>query len=64
MFLSGCASNPPRFVQGQPKGYFQMNELDGRIEPFAQINVESKEEKVEYAEFNGPTCGNIAVCPL
>ena len=28
----------------------------------AQVNVESKEEKVERAEFNVPTCGHIAVC--
>ena len=64
VFFSGCASNAARFVQGQPNCYFRMKDVDRRIEAIAQVNVESKEEKAEYAEFNGPTCGNIAVCPL
>ena len=64
-FFCGCASNAPRFVQGQPKAifiYFRMKDVDRRIEAIAQVNVESKEEKVERAEFNVPTCGHIAVC--
>ena len=64
-FFCGCASNAPRFVQGQPKAifiYFRMKDVDRRIEAIAQVNVESKEEKVERAEFNVPTCGYIAVC--
>ena len=48
----------PRPVQG----YFRMKDVDRRIEAIAQVNVESKEEKVERAEFNVPTCGHIAVC--
>ena len=48
----------PRPVQG----YFRMKDVDRRIEAIAQVNVESKEEKVERAEFNVPTCGYIAVC--
>ena len=39
-----------------------MKDVDRRIEAIAQVNVESKEEKVERAEFNVPTCGHIAVC--
>ena len=39
-----------------------MKDVDRRIEAIAQVNVESKEEKVEPAEFNVPTCGHIAVC--
>ena len=39
-----------------------MKDLDRRIEAMAQVNVESKEEKVERAEFNVPTCGHTAVC--
>ena len=39
-----------------------MKDVDRRIEAIAQVNVESKEEKVERAEFNVPTCGYIAVC--
>ena len=48
----------PRPVQG----YFRMKDVDRRIEAIAQVNVESKEEKVERAEFNVPTCGHIPVC--
>ena len=39
-----------------------MKDVDRRIEAIAQVNVESKEENVERAEFNVPTCGHIAVC--
>ena len=39
-----------------------MKDVDRRIEAIAQVNVESKEEKVERAELNVPTCGHIAVC--
>ena len=41
-----------------------MKDVDRRIEAIAQVNVESKEEKVERAEFNVPTCGHTAVCQL
>ena len=41
---------------------FSMKDVDRGIEAIAQVNVESKEEKVERAEFNVPTCGHIAVC--
>ena len=64
VFVCGCTSNAPRFAQGQPNGYFQMKELDRTTEPIARMNVEWKLEKAEYAEFNLPTCGNIAVCQL
>ena len=64
MFFCGCASNAPRFAQGQPNGYFQMKELDRTTEPIARMNVEWKLEKAEFAEFNLPTCGNIAVWQL
>ena len=37
---------------------FSMKDVDRRIEAIAQVNVESKEEKVERAEFNVPTCEN------
>ena len=39
-----------------------MKDVDRRIAAIAQVNVESKEEKVERVEFNVPTCGHIAVC--
>ena len=52
----------PRFSQGQPKGYYQMKELDRTTEPIARMTVVWKVEKAERAEFNMPTCGNIAVC--
>ena len=62
VFFCGCASNAPRFAQGQPNGYFQMKELDRTTEPIARMNVEWKLEKAEFAEFKLPTCGHIAVC--
>ena len=50
-------------IRARPvQGYFRMKDVDRRIEAIAQVNVESKEEKVERAEFNVPTCGHIAVC--
>ena len=52
----------PRFSQGQPEGYCQMKELDRTAEAFARMNAVWKVEKAERAEFNVPTCGNIAVC--
>ena len=66
VFFCGCPRNAPRLAQGQPNGYFQMKELDTRrtTEPISRINVEWKLEKAEYAEFNLPTCGNIAVWQL
>ena len=39
-----------------------MKDVDRRTEAIAQVNVESKEEKVERAELNVPTCGHIVVC--
>ena len=41
-----------------------MKELDGTTEPIARMNVEWKLEKAEYAGFNLPTFGKIAVCQL
>ena len=38
-----------------------MKEHDGTIEPIARMNAEWRVEKAEFAEFNLPTCGNIAV---
>ena len=50
-------------IRARPvQGYFRMKDVDRRIEAIAQVNVESKEEQVERAEFNVPTCGHIAVC--
>ena len=52
----------PKICPRPVQGYFRMKDVDRRIEAIAQVNVESKEEKVERAEFNVPTCGHIAVC--
>ena len=52
----------PKIRARPAQGYFRMKNVDRRIEAIAQVNVESKEEKVERAEFNVPTCGHIAVC--
>ena len=52
----------PKIRATPVQGYFRMKDVDRRIEAIAQVNIESKEEKVERAEFNVPTCGHIAVC--
>ena len=62
--FSVVAQAMPQDWQGQPNGYFQTKELDRTTEPIARMNVEWKLEKAEFAEFNMPTCGNIAVWQL
>ena len=52
---------PPRFAQGQPKGYFKLKELHRTTKPYSQVNADWKVGKAQYAEFNVPTCGKIAV---
>ena len=52
----------PKIRATPAQGYFRMKDVDRRIEAISQVNVESKNEKVERAEFNVPTCGHIAVC--
>ena len=52
----------PKIRSRPAQGYVRMKDVDRRIEVIAQVNVESKNEKVERAEFNVPTCGHIAVC--
>ena len=52
----------PKIPARPAQGYFRMKDVDRRTEAIAQVNVESKEEKVERAGFNVPTCGHIAVC--
>ena len=54
----------PRFAQGQPKGYFQTKELHRTIKAICQMNADWKVGKAQYAEFNVPTCGKIAVWQL
>ena len=51
----------PSFAQGQPKGYFQLKELHRKTKAYSQMNADSKVDKAQYAEFNLPTCGKIAV---
>ena len=56
----------PSFAQGQPKGYFQLKELQLQrtTKAIAQMNADWKVDKAQYAEFNLPTCGKIAVWQL
>ena len=53
-----CASNA-RCAQGQPKKEFHRTS-----EAIAEMNADWKVDKAQYAEFNVPTCGNIAVWQL
>ena len=50
----------PRFAQGQPKGYFQMKELHRTTKAIAQMNADWKVENAHDAEFNVPTCAEVA----
>ena len=54
----------PSFAQGQPKGYFQLKELHRTTKADSQMNADWKVDKAQYAEFNLPTCGKIAVWQL
>ena len=54
----------PRFARGQPKGYFQLKELLRTTKAYSQMNVDWKVDKSQYAEFNVPRCGKIAVWQL
>ena len=54
----------PRFAQGQPKGCFRLKELHRTAKAYSQMNPDWKVEKAQYAEFNVPTCGKIAVWQL
>ena len=49
----------PRFAQGQPK-----KELRRTTKAIAQMNADWKGKKAQYAGFNVPTCGEIAVWQL
>ena len=52
---------PDSPMANQPKGYFQMKELDRTTKAIARMNADCKVEKAQYAEFNVPRCGKIAV---
>ena len=60
VFLS-LRKQQPRFAQGQPRGYFQMKELHRTTKPYSQMNADGKVAKAQYAEFNVPTLGKVAV---
>ena len=46
----------PKFANGQPRGYFQITDLDRTTEAIARMNVDSK---VENAEVNVPKCASM-----
>ena len=53
----------PKICNASPMAIFEWKTwIEELIKVIAQVNVESKNEKVERAEFNVPTCGHIAVC--
>ena len=57
-FFCRCA-NSARCAQGQPKKEFHRTS-----KAIAEMNADWKVDKAQYAEFNVPTCGKIAVCQL
>ena len=65
VFFCGCASNGQDSPKAnQPKGSFQLKELHRTTTAIGQMNPDWKVEKAQYAEFNVPTCGKIAVWQL
>ena len=52
----------PKIRARPAQGYFRMKDVDRRIEAIAQVSVESKEEKVERAEFSVPRRGHTEAC--
>ena len=55
----------PRFAQGHPKDYFQLKELHFTTMLLLKwTNADWKVEKAQYAQFNVPACGKIAVWQL
>ena len=50
----------PRLAQGS----CQVKELDRTTKANAEMNADWKVEKAQYAEFNVPTCGKVAVWQL
>ena len=58
VFLS-LRKQQPRFAQGQPKKEFHRT-----TKAIAQMNADWKVKKAQYAEFNVPTSGKIAVWQL
>ena len=61
VFFLWLRKQHPKIRARPAQWLFSMKDVDRRIEAIAQVNVESKEEKVERAEFSVPTCGHIAV---
>ena len=55
VFLS-LRKQQPIFAQGQPK-----KEFHRATRAIAQMNADWKVKEAQYAEFNVPTCGTIAV---
>ena len=53
-----------QILPGLAQGSFQIEKLDRTTKAIAQINEDWKVEKAQYAEFNVPTCGTIAVWQL
>ena len=58
VFFCRCASNA-RCAQGQPKKEFHRTS-----KAIAEMNADWNVDKAQYAEFNVPTCGKIAVWQL
>ena len=66
MFFCGCASSGQDSPKAslRPKGNFRLKEPHRKAKVYSQMNADWKVEKAQYAEFNVPTCGKIAVWQL
>ena len=62
VFFRRWASNGQVLPKASPRVYFQLKELHCTMKAYSHMNADWKVEKAQYAEFNLPTCGKIAVC--
>ena len=59
-----CFSVVAPATQDSPKASPRKNFIEQLYKAIAEMNADWKVEKAQYAEFNVPTCANIAVCQL
>ena len=64
VFFCGCASNGQVSPKASPRVIFSWKNFIEQLNLIAHMNADWKVEKAQYAEFNVPTCGKIAVSQL
>ena len=57
VFFCGCASNAPRFAQGQPNGYFKWKNLVGQLNPLLEWMLNESWRRLSLLSSN---CQHVA----